>query len=632
MKKSSLILILFLNVIIGNILSQPEIRFTSNNYPSHPRILMKGGEEKDILKNISSSKTWTQIHNDILSECDRITALPLLERKKVGMRLLAVSRESLRRIFFLSYAYRMTGDKRYLLRAEEEMITVARFSDWNPSHFLDVAEMTLGMAIGYDWLFNQLTDESKEIIREAIIKKGLQPSFNSKYNWFLKAKHNWNQVCNAGMTFGALAVYEQNDKWCEDIIARSVSSVELPMKEYDPDGAYPEGYAYWEYGTTFNVLMLDALTKVFGKDFSVGTYTGFMLTAAYYENMTGVWGNSFNYADCGEEYGLTPAMFWFADKMNDPSLLWVEKNFLNNKYSENYIENRILPAIMIWSTKTDIDKIVPPRKLWWDGRGVTPVVLMRSSWISPDALYVGFKGGTASSNHAHMDAGSFVLEADGVRWAMDFGKQDYESLESQKLNIWTNEQDSERWKVFRYNNFAHNTLTVNDELHCASGYAPIVGVPDNESFMSAICDLSPVFAENLSFCKRGVALIDKKYVMIRDEVSAPFDKPAKIRWTMLTPAEVKSIGKNRIVLQKDGKEFSIKIVTKYPVKIKTWDTRSENSYDADNTGTVRVGFESSVRAGENAYFTVFLLPSGASYDSKKNVPLDQWHVKTLTDN
>ena len=632
MKKSSLILILFLNVIVENILSQPEIRFTLNNCPSHPRILMGSGEEKKIYKNILSSKTWTQIHNDILSECDKITTLPLLERKKVGMRLLAVSREALRRIFFLSYAYRMTGENKYLLRAEKEMLTVARFSDWNPSHFLDVAEMTLGVAIGYDWLFNQLTDESKQIVREAIIKKGLQPSFDSKYNWFLNARHNWNQVCNAGMTFGALAVYEENSELCKDIITRSVSAIRLPMKEYDPDGAYPEGYAYWEYGTTFNVLMLDALTKVFQEDFSVDIYTGFMLTAAYYENMTGIKGDSFNYADCGEEYGLTPAMFWFANKMNDSSLLWVEKNFLNKRYSGNYIENRILPTVMIWGSKTDIDKINPPQKLWWSGRGVTPVALMRSSWVSPDAVYIGFKGGTASSNHAHMDAGSFVFEADGIRWAMDFGKQDYESLESQKLNIWTNEQNSERWKVFRYNNFVHNTLTVNDELHCASGYAPLVGISDNEDFMSAICDLSPVFTDNLSFCKRGVALIDKKYAMIRDEVSAPSDKPAKIRWTMLTSADVKSVGEDRIVLAKDEKELSIKIVTNHPVKIKTWNTRSENSYDADNTGTVRVGFESNVHAGENAYFTVFLLPERASYDPKKNVPLDQWHVKALVDN
>ena len=32
-----------------------------------------------------------------------------------------------------------------------------------------------------------------------------------------------------------------------------------------------------------------------------------------------------------------------------------------------------------------------------------------------------------------MDVGSFVFDSDGVRWAMDFGQQEYESLESKTL-------------------------------------------------------------------------------------------------------------------------------------------------------------------------------------------------------
>ena len=632
MEKIFLISVLFCVMITQSALSQLGIKITVDTLPSHPRILMGKGEEKRISENIMSSEIWSRIHNDILVESDRMMALPLLERKKIGMRLLAVSRESLRRIFFLSYAYRMTGREKYLQRAEREMFAVSRFSDWNPSHFLDVAEMTLGVSVGYDWLFDKLSDDSKRVIRDAIIQKGLQPSFNSQYNWFLRSNNNWNQVCNAGMTFGALAVYEENSEWCENIISRSVNSVQLSMNEYEPDGAYPEGYAYWEYGTTFNILMLDALMKIFKKDFSIGANSGFMHTAGYYENMTGISGNSFNYADCGEEYGLTPAMFWFADRKNEPSLLWMEKNFLDKKYCENYIENRVLPIVMIWGSKINIENIIPPRKLLWAGKGVTPVALMRSSWMLSDALYIGFKGGMASSNHAHMDAGSFVLEADGVRWAIDLGKQDYESLESKKLNIWSNNQNSERWKVFRYNNFVHNTLTINNKLHCVSGYAPIVSISDDENFMSAICDLSSVFVDNVSSCKRGIALIDRKYVMVRDEISASSEKLASVRWTMVTPAKVKSIYKDRIELEKDGKRLSLRIFSEYPVIIKTWDTQSENEYDADNTGTVRVGFESSVPAGENTYFTVFLYPEKTSYNSEKNVPLSQWPGKTLTNN
>ena len=59
------------------------------------------------------------------------------------------------------------------------------------------------------------------------------------------------------------------------------------------------------------------------------------------------------------------------------------------------------------------------------------------------------RGGTPSSNHAHMDIGSFVMEANDVRWAMDFGSSDYSTLETNGVDLWNMNQTSERWDVFR---------------------------------------------------------------------------------------------------------------------------------------------------------------------------------------
>ena len=33
------------------------------------------------------------------------------------------------------------------------------------------------------------------------------------------------------------------------------------MGHYAPDGAYPEGIGYWDYGTSFNVMFLSAIEK-----------------------------------------------------------------------------------------------------------------------------------------------------------------------------------------------------------------------------------------------------------------------------------------------------------------------------------------------------------------------------------
>jgi hypothetical protein len=216
------------------------------------------GEEAAVQKTIAADAIWGAMHQAILAESDSLLKAPLLERIQIGRRLLDKSREALRRMFFLGYAFRMTQQQKYLQRAEQEMLAISAFSDWNPSHFLDVAEMTMAMAIGYDWLYDHLSAQSRATIKEAIIKKGLEPSLNAKNNSWLRAEHNWNQVCNAGMTYGAMAVYEDEPVLAKQIINRAIESIVIAMKDYAPDGAYPEGYGYWGYGTSFNVLFISA--------------------------------------------------------------------------------------------------------------------------------------------------------------------------------------------------------------------------------------------------------------------------------------------------------------------------------------------------------------------------------------
>lgn len=139
--------------------------------PDHPRILWFEEEINPLVQEISKEAQWLKIHQAILSESDKMLSLPTLERIQIGKRLLDKSRECLKRVFYLSYSYNVTSDLKYLERAEKELLKVSNFTDWNPSHFLDVAEMTMAVSIGYDWLFKHLSDHSRSIIREAILKK-----------------------------------------------------------------------------------------------------------------------------------------------------------------------------------------------------------------------------------------------------------------------------------------------------------------------------------------------------------------------------------------------------------------------------------------------------------------------------
>jgi hypothetical protein len=627
MKKLVIIFLLSLTALHAQTIEKNDLthmgKVFSKQYKPHPRLLLLKGEENDILRAINRNPEWARIHQEILAECDKIIGMPPVERIKIGRRLLDKSRECLRRVFQLSYAYRTTGDEKYLKRAELELLAVSAFEDWNPTHFLDVAEMTMAVSIGYDWLFDRLSTQSRQIIRDAIISKGIEPSFDDKYNSFLKAEHNWNQVCNAGMTFGALAIAEDHRELAEKVIRRAVETIPKAMKtSYQPDGAYPEGFGYWDYGTSFNVLFLSAVEKALGTDFGLSAMPGFLKTAGFVEHIVGPIGLAHNWGDSGNREGLNPAIFWFAEKTRNPSLLWGQKTMLSGA-SSGFVGNRIAPALMIWGSKIDIKSIKEPRNKVWVGQGQNPVAMMRTSWTDPNAIFVGFKAGSPSVNHGHMDVGSFVLDAMGERWAMDFGMQNYNSLETNGVDLWNKSQNSERWQVFRLNTQAHNTLSFDGQQQLVKGYAKIDSWSDKAGDLAAVTDLSKLYQDQVESVKRGIAIHENSFVVVRDEVRAGA-KQATMRWNLLTAASVKILDAKTVELSQNNKKMYLIFDTKLSINIKTWSTTPTHAYDAANPGTQFVGFETTLSANSTNSFNAYFSTLKPVMNTK---PLSEWSVK-----
>lgn len=595
----------------------------------HPRILLFKNDESQFIKEIKSDKNKRVIHQAIINYSDSILKTDPVKRVLIGIRLLDKSREFLKRIFYLSYAFRTTGKIVYADRAKVEMLTVASFTDWNEKHFLDVGEMTTGMAIGYDWLYDQLSKKEKELIEGAIINKALIPSLNNAYNKWLYLETNWNQVCNAGMLLGAIAVYEKNPALSRSIIDRSIKSIKLPMKQYAPDGGYPEGYGYWEYGTNFNVLFISVLEKLFSTDYNLLQSPGFLNTGKYYLNMLGPFGFCFNYSDCFTSYpdkNISPAMFWFANKNKDRNLLHYQIQNSKNYHLSFSEEERLLPAALIWSFNMSLTNIPKPSQKMWYGTGINQVSLMRSNWNSKNAFFVGLKGGSASVSHSHLDIGSFVFDALGERWSMDFPMQQYNELESTGINLWDLSQTSERWSLFRYNNFAHSTLTFNKHYQNVKGNAPLLGYSDSDEFRSTVVDLTSIYKEDIDSVQRGVAIVEEKYVLVRDEIKSG-EKSALIRWTMVTPAKVNMIDAHNIELSQNRKKLLLKIVQPVNIKIKTWPSIPSRAQEASNEGINLVGFEYEMPAKSSVALNVLLIPqSGKKINIKKVLPLHTWYA------
>ncbi len=589
---------------------------------SHPRLFFSEREESKLREKIEADPLLKAAFDHLQRGADAAQKSTPVKRDQVGKRLLGVSRTCLQRVSYLAFTHRLTGSEACLRRAAREMLAAAAFEDWNPSHFLDVAEMTAALAIGYDWLYDELEPEARETIRAAIVDKGLETSLRG--GGWVTTTNNWNQVCHGGLVLGALAVLEDEPELAEKIVTRALENLPRAMREYEPDGVYPEGPTYWKYGTTYNAILISALESVLGSDFGLASAPGFMASPEFYLHAAGPTGMFFNFSDCGLRGGIAPAMHWFAARRQDASLLWREKealaSFAAQESASNRSWDRMLAFLLIWGRP--MGDIAPPAQLHWQGGGRTPIAIHRSGWDT-DATFAGIKGGSPGSNHAHMDTGTFVVDMAGVRWAIDLGAQSYHNLESQGVDLWNRSQESERWTVFRLNNLSHNTLVVDGQPQRVKGNAPIISFSDDHDAPHTVVDMSVAYEGQLNQARRGLRLVGKS-VLLQDEVKT-LAHETHVRWGMATEAAVTLSDNGAAVLKQDGKTMTLRVLSPEGSKLAVYDMEKPPSgHDAKNPNTRMVGFEAGMAASSAATFAVFLESDGNRSDVPAIRSLADW--------
>lgn len=601
----------------------------------HPRILLGRGGERQIRQKIESEPFLSEVHSSILDQSEGFLSAEPLQRIKTGKRLLAVSRSALKQIFYLSYSYRMTGDVRFARKAEQVMRDVCSFTDWNPTHFLDVAEMTMAVSIGYDWLYDEISDQTKEIVRTAILQKGINPSLedNDSYNNWQRKKNNWNAVCNSGMAFGAIAVYEDYPELSRQIIARSINSSRAnTLQEYGPDGNYPEGYMYWNYGTAFLVMLDSVLESATTARLGLEDDYAFMRSGEYMAQMTTQDFGCFAYSDCDiSENTLCIPLFWFASKSSDPSILYGEackiKYLQSIGEAESLCIMRYLPCALIWAQKNCFAEHQPPKSTLFVGQGPTPVAIMRNHWGGDDEIFLGFKTGSCSAGHAHMDIGSFVMYRGTTQWAYDLGKQDYYSLEKYGLTLFDKAQYGDRWKPFRCGMYSHNIVTFSDSLQRVKAYVPIEKYGEDDGYKYAAADLTSLQGGLIERHERGCAILDDQSVVVRDEIVNGDERQVPLRWAMLTSAQVEILDPSTVRLTQDGKSLYMVVESTHDFTLSEFSTAPIHEYDEPNPGTTMVGFTATLSKGEQTAFSVKLIPQEV-YDvasrEREIKPIEQW--------
>ena len=554
---------------------QLEVREALQKPKPHPRLLATAD---DFARLRASTNELVRLGCErLLFDAGEMRSFPLPIRRLEGRRLLTVSQRALSRILTLAFAYRLTDNDRFVRRAIEEAEAVCAFRDWNPDHFLDTAEMTLAVALVYDWLYDVLTVEQRATLRKGLLKNGLrEPNGTPKTGGWVNAANNWGQVCHAGLVAGAIALMDEEPALAEKILVRAATALPRPMQAFAPAGGFPEGpAAYWPYAMSFNVVALEAFTKALGTDFGLANLRGFRESADYLDSVTGPTGRFFNYADASvlpDQKKLSMrapemASFWLARRFDRADTLVRWELPLYRAYCKDRtpphptprrVLNRLMPLTLLWleppakkspSAELPLCRLIPGR---------VPIAVQRSGWDKSD-WFVGLKGGSPSSPHGHMDGGSFVLDAKGVRWASDLGSEDYHRMEASERNLWDMSQNSDRWKIFRLGAASHNIFRLNGGQQYVGGSALFVSFT-NAPVAKAVMDVKGLYPGVAEATRTGTLVPGGGY-FLQDHL-AGVTKGTVLRWQMVTPARVKSNEKNELVLVQrgpDGEDVEMKI-------------------------------------------------------------------------
>jgi hypothetical protein len=518
--------------------------------PGHPRLCLTPESLATLRQDVFTVPVLRPPFEAMRDAADAAIGQAPVEFKVVGPRLLEQSQLCRRRVPTLALAYLLTGHEPYAERAIREMLSAAAFPHWNPAHFLDTAELTAALGLGYDWLFDFMSEDQRVAISAAIREKGLIPGLAcyrgaEGYGWWTKSKGNWNIVCTGGLAVGALAVADEDPAAATEILQGGLATVRPAFNDFGPDGSWRDGPTYWSYTMEFIGLYMDALNTALGTMGDLERTLGLPEAGKFRVAMIGPTGRVFNFADAEEETAFSPATCWLARTFG--CAFYVMEEW---KRADDH------PLGLVWARQDPQAAAGLARDLRMDQvTGVSrftyfrrdEIGFLRSAWNDPQALWLGFKGTDGSGDHRHLDAGSFVLEAAGRRWAVDLGPDDY------NLPDYFGDK---RWTYYRLATASHNTLLIGGRSQPPEARAPLVAFHAAEDDGRAILNLSACYPMARTV-HRGFAMLGGNAVLVQDEVQA--EAPQEILWGMLTRATVSSAG-STVTLEQDGQRLRGRIL------------------------------------------------------------------------
>lgn len=460
-------------------------------------------------------------------------------RKSLHGNFWDIGRQTSAMAMCLGTKYLIEGDEKCAEKLKKLLAHFCSFERWHAESYsvrtpvpwhsdLCSVSMAIAAATVYDFIYDALTTEEKELFADRILHLGVMSALG---DWVLPETrihavdsmgHNWWAVCIGDAATALLAIKDDLKNVDTDGILDSTNRALAAyfsykgnvlfnkFGNYDASGLFYESIGYFEYGTATPLRYLDCYERTIGRNE--------VLRAAIPENLgDALLSFSYPYSKDGKtEY----AFFDFGDSDFDRDCTFLVKELIKTGYGNSTLRTYaktggtdLYEDIAGFSTDFDDDKISLKKTAFFP----SGYVVTRENW-EPDSTALAIKSGYCW-NHSHNDSGSFIIAYKGKPIIIDSACCGY---------------DNKLYHPFYCQDDAHSVIKIggegrrHEELYRGTKFpGGIIDSAEDEDCLFVQADCTGPMAHLCSRLYRNYFWFDNSVLVIFDEIYCHEEKTAE---------------------------------------------------------------------------------------------------------
>jgi heparinase II/III-like protein/uncharacterized protein DUF4962 len=545
----------------------------------HPRLFFTAADRQKLIERSRDSKLaglWAHVQTTAKSTRDSGelahggAVFELLDSEYLLPSLLAyfdVLNRARSRIAYNAFEAYVTDSAEARAAAKAAMLDVANWKRWQPPWFNAHGQHTYypagllaaDVALGYDLLYDSLSEAERAKIRQALIEKSIIPTYNEYVldNRVMTNTSNWIAHTVGGALIAAAAIADdvrasQSAPASKEKFETYLNGLLLKLEDhlaasYLADGSYGEGISYHEFDMETLGPALNAIRRGFGINYWKQTHVLESLTYPLY-TLTQPTSASLDMGDTHPPagHGIPPLVF----ESRDPVVRWYYSQFDRPSLTKFiFYDDSVAPKP---------PKDLPTSRIFYDkGNAV-----FRSSW-DKDAIVFLYRAGP-NFNHHHADQGSFLLNAFGESLISEAGWSDYYK-DPYYVTFFT--QAVGHSTILVDGNPESQSIADTPQFAALNNYPRIVDSITSEFYDGVGSDLSSVYQNRLARYLRRVVFVKPNYFVVFDDLKVN-GNPAQFDFLLHLPNRDKiRIYKSSAVYNGEKASLAVRSFASQPTKL-----------------------------------------------------------------